>query len=109
MEEWPTINTDSLFCSSMQNRNFNHEKSTVVFDPHQLMIKRKKQIDDPLENVDVPIYDQNDIFELEEFCRKHNIFGFNFGKLNPKAALQMLKNKMGIIENNNNIKKILHG
>jgi hypothetical protein len=32
--------------------------------------------------------------------------GFNFGRMNPKSALQMLKNKMGIVEKVNN-KKML--
>jgi hypothetical protein len=33
--------------------------------------------------------------------------GFNFGKMNPKSALRMLKNKIGIVEKVNNKKMLL--
>jgi hypothetical protein len=49
-------------------------------------------------NADVQQYDVKDIQALEEFCQEYGIMGFNFGKMNPKSALRMLKGKMGIRE-----------
>lgn len=39
---------------------------------------------------------KNDMQILEEFCRAHNIVGFNCGNIPPLVALAMLKEKMGI-------------
>lgn len=76
------------------------------FDPYQLLMRRKQMQDNPH---DFPVmqYDLKDIHELEEFCRQYNILGFNCGKMNPKAALNMLKRKVGVINEHIPIKKIL--
>jgi hypothetical protein len=58
-------------------------------------------------NADVQKYDPKDIQALEEFCQQYGIMGFNFGRMNPKSALQMLKNKMGVVEKINNKKMLL--
>jgi hypothetical protein len=58
-------------------------------------------------NADVEQYDVKDIQALEEFCQQYGIMGFNFGKMNPKSALRMLKGKMGIVDEKVNNKKIL--
>lgn len=65
------------------------------FDPVALMAKRKQQQDNT-DNIPVVNYSENDINELESFCRKHGIIGFNCGRMHPKTALRMLKMKMGI-------------
>jgi hypothetical protein len=68
------------------------------FDPVELLLKRKKQRDD-LENGELPEvepYKDEDVKSLEDFCKKHGIGGFNFGRMNPKAALAMLKGQMGM-------------
>ena len=78
------------------------------FDPYQ-MLMRRKQMQDYSQNMPVVEYDPNDIQELEDFCAKHNILGFNFGKMGPKAALRMLKGKMGIVSEQKINKTILHG
>ena len=41
-------------------------------------------------------YNKSDVEELESFCKKYGILGVNFGRMNPRAVLQMLKSKMGI-------------
>ena len=67
------------------------------FDPHAMLVKRKQQID----NGDLPPVSQIDadaIYELQTFCQQHGIVGFNFGRMNPTAALKMLKARMGIKE-----------
>ena len=79
-----------------------------TFDPYQ-MLMRRKQSQDYFQDTPVVEYDPRDIEELEEFCSKHNILGFNFGKMGPKAALQMLKRKMGVVTEQKINKTILHG
>ncbi len=79
------------------------------FDPYQAMLRRNQSnVSDESGyiNAEVQQYDVKDIQALEEFCQQYGIMGFNFGKMNPKSALRMLKNKMGIVEKVNN-KKIL--
>jgi hypothetical protein len=54
-------------------------------------------------------YNSEDVKELEKFCNEHGILGVNFGKMNPRAALNMLKGKMGV-RNEPTIKKgMLYG
>jgi len=57
-------------------------------------------------------FDEKDVKELEDFCKKMGILGFNTS-LNPRDALKMLKCKMGIIQSKEHIneenKKILYG
>jgi hypothetical protein len=82
------------------------------FDPYSMLVKRKNQSENPQE-IPVMEYSEEDVMELESFCRKHGILGFNFGRMNPKSALRMLKSKMGIsIEDNvtsNKSKTLLKG
>ena len=80
------------------------------FDPYQAMLRRNQtNVSDESGyiNVDVQQYDVKDIQALEEFCQQYGIMGFNFGKMNPKSALRMLKGKMGIVDEKVNNKKIL--
>jgi hypothetical protein len=49
-------------------------------------------------------YDEADVKTLQEFCRKHNILGVDFGNQNPKAILAMLKGKMGIADTTQEVK-----
>lgn len=81
------------------------------FDIYNALVKRKKQGEDttlpPIQE-----FPQEDIEELESFCRKYGILGFNCGRMNPKAALRMLKSRMGVpIEEArpSNIKSLLKG
>ena len=65
------------------------------FDIYNALVKRKKQGEDttlpPIQE-----FPQQDIEELESFCRKYGIIGFNCGRMNPKAELRMLKSRMGV-------------
>lgn len=67
------------------------------FDPYQMLLRRKQQQEEDPQSFPVIQYDKNDIKELEEFCKQYNIIGFNCGKMGPKAALNVLKNKLGIV------------
>jgi len=92
MEQWPSIGSGMFGGMSMQR-----SPSTAVpdFDPVALMMKKKHQQENPQLSPTIE-YDPNDVYELEEFCRKHNILGFNCGRMNPKSALRMLKSKIGV-------------
>ena len=87
-------------------QQINPTVSTNGFDPYQAMLSRKKREEDS-QSFPTVEYNQNDIRELEEFCKQYNILGFNCGKMGPKAALNMLKNKLGIITEKIDNKKIL--
>ena len=65
------------------------------FDPYQMLLKRKAKGEDT-QMPPIVDYDPNDVYELEQFCQKHNIIGFNCGRMNPKAALNMLRRKIGV-------------
>jgi hypothetical protein len=70
-----------------------------TFDPYQLLVNKKE----------MSHTNEDDIYNLQEFCRTHGIFGFNLGNIDPKVALKLLKSQMGIQENpsNQNSKKNL--
>ena len=89
------------------------EFQTSLNDPiFQSLVRRKKQGED---TTLPPIHEfpEKDILELEEFCKSHGIIGFNCGRMNPKAALQMLKSRLGVVSHhevtNSQIKQILKG
>jgi len=65
------------------------------FDPYQMLLKRKAAGEDTQASPMMD-YDPTDVYELQQFCQKHNIIGFNFGRMNPKAALSMLRRKIGV-------------
>lgn len=44
------------------------------------------------------IWPEKDIKALEDFCKKHGIVGYNCGRMNPIAALALLKQKLGIVD-----------
>ena len=110
MNEWPTVPMGNLQ-SMMVMRQQNVPVSSInSFDPYQAMLRRKQSNvsdDSGYINAEVQQYDHKDIQALEEFCQQYGIMGFNFGRMNPKSALQMLKNKMGIVEKINNKKMLL--
>lgn len=94
---WPTIGSQHLLMKQMQQQSFNIAAPNE-FDPYQALLKRKKQQDSgelpPIKDIN-----PDDLYELQQFCQTHGIVGFNFGRMNPKTALQMLKSRMGIREN----------
>ena len=109
MNEWPTVGMDNLQAMMVMRQQSAPVPSINAFDPYEAMLRRKQSnVSDESGyiNAEITQYDPKDIQALEEFCQQYGIMGFNFGKMNPKSALQMLKNKMGIVEKLNN-KKIL--
>lgn len=74
------------------------------FDPYQMLLKRKQCQDDPTFIPKIE-HNQEDVKELEEFCTKYGILGLNFKNMNPKAILNMLKSKMGVLDTESILKK----
>jgi len=110
MNEWPTVPMGNLQAMMVMRQQSAPISSINSFDPYQAMLRRKQSNvsdDSGYINADVQQYDPKDIQALEEFCQQYGIMGFNFGRMNPKSALQMLKNKMGIVEKINNKKMLL--
>ena len=112
MSEWPTIGMGNLQAMMVMRQQSAPVSSINGFDPYQAMLRRKQSnVSDESEyiNAEVPQYDPKDIQELEEFCQQYGIMGFNFGKMNPKAALRMLKGRMGVQEEKTLPKTMLFG
>jgi len=110
MNEWPTLPMGNLQAMMVMRQQSAPVSSISSFDPYQAMLRRKQSNvsdDNGYINAEVEQYDSKDIEALEEFCQQYGIMGFNFGKMNPKSALRMLKNKMGIVEKVNNKKMLL--
>lgn len=110
MDDCPTIGMGNLQAMMVMRQQSAPTPSINAFDPYQAMLRRKQsnmQNDTGYINAEVQQYDPKDIQALEEFCQQYGILGFNFGKMNPRSALQMLKNKMGIVEKVNNKKMLL--
>ena len=110
MNEWPSIGMDNLQAMMVMRQQSAPTPSINGFDPYQAMLRRKQSnVSDESGyiNAEVQQYDVKDIQALEEFCQQYGIIGFNFGKMNPKSALRMLKNKMGIVEKVGNKKMLL--
>jgi len=103
----PMGNLQAMMVMRQQNAPVSSINS---FDPYQAMLRRKQSNvsnEGGYINAEVEQYDPKDIQALEEFCQQYGIMGFNFGKMNPKSALKMLKGKMGIIDEKVSNKKML--
>lgn len=95
-ESWPMLNTSML-------RPSGKAKDEVSLSDITNMLKNRSSEPATME------YNSEDVKELEKFCNEHGILGVNFGKMNPRAALNMLKGKIGV-RNEPTIKKgMLYG
>ena len=111
MNEWPTVPMGNLQAMMVMRQQSAPTPSINGFDPYQAMLRRKQSnVSDESGyiNTEVQQYDPRDVQELEEFCQQYGIMGFNFGKMNPKAALSMLKKKVGVVSEHKSNKIILH-
>ncbi len=77
------------------------------FDPYKILLQRKQNQENPSISPTIS-FDVDDVKELEEFCKSNGILGVNFKNMNPKAVLNMLKNKMGVKEEKSS-KQVLNG
>jgi hypothetical protein len=111
MNEWPNVPMGNLQAMMVMRQQSAPTPSINGFDPYQAMLRRKQSnVSDEIGyiNTEVQQYDPRDVQELEEFCQQYGIMGFNFGKMNPKAALSMLKKKVGVVSEHKSNKIILH-
>ena len=95
-ESWNTMNL------SMLRPNGKGKDEVSLNDINNLL---KKKSEEPA----ISDYDENDVKALEKFCNEHGILGVNFGRMNPKAALNMLKGRMGYKEQSVSRKEVLYG
>lgn len=112
MSDWPTIDMGNLQAMMVMRQHNAPVPASNGFDPYQAMLRRKKpSIQDESGYINTPVqeYDAKDIQELEEFCTKYGVVGFNFGTMNPKAALRMLKGRMGVREEKTTPRTMLFG
>ena len=112
MDEWPTIGMGNLQAMMVMRQQSAPVPASNGFDPYQAMLRRKQsniQDETGYINTQVQEYNPKDIQELEEFCTKYGVVGFNFGTMNPKAALRMLKSRMGVKEEKVTPKTMLFG
>lgn len=105
MNDFETINVPdmtSILAQRIMAKKSNTESAFPTgnsIDPYQMMLS-KKNGDIPQEILDIrQEWPSEDISTLESFCRKNGIIGFNCGKMNPKAALALLKKQVGNFEN----------
>lgn len=87
------------FNAVLQKRLVPTQQDLPGFDPHQLMVKKHKvetgevAPDTTISSVQWP---EKDMEVLNDFCKQHNIMGFNCGRMSPISALAFLKNKIGL-------------
>lgn len=96
-ESWNTMTLNTSMMSSLTNR----PKDEVSMNDINALLRgrsyaTKKEDEKPIDmNPTIPEYNEEDMKELEEYCKKRGIVGVNFGNRNPRAVLEMLKGRMG--------------
>ena len=75
--------------------NINPPPGTV--DPYKLMLQRKREINNPgeIDPNTIQKWPDESVKELQDYCSKMGIVGFNSGKLHPSIALKHLKQQVG--------------
>lgn len=98
-ESYPEMPVD--FSTFVKNKMETKQavQNGTTFDPHKLMVNKKKIEDGETVDLPEPIkWPEKDMKALNDFCEKYGILGFNCGRMSPIAALAFLKNKMGIAD-----------
>ena len=63
-------------------------------DPYEVMVKRKNGETAPIDSTTIHKWPEEDVKELEDYCRRNGIVGFA-SRMNPKLALMQLKRQVG--------------
>lgn len=63
-------------------------------DPYQLMVQRKKGEIKEVDPATVQKWPEEDVKELEDYCKRMGVMGFA-SRMNPKLALMQLKRQLG--------------
>lgn len=98
MEDFESINSrmpdlQTALMARVASRTGESAVPNGTVDPYQVMLNRKKGIEPELPPTQT--HAPETIKKLEDYCRKMGIIGFNYGRMNPLVALQMLKQQMG--------------
>ncbi len=80
--------TDEQLSSLLRGKKFSPPQGSVYDRPYDVKVPVK--IDQHVWN---ETDNQEDIEELEAFCKKSGIIGVNFGKMSPRQVLNMLKGR----------------
>jgi hypothetical protein len=62
-------------------------------DPYQMMLQRKRG-ETPIDPATIQQWPDEDVMELEYYCKRNGIVGVS-SKMNPKLALMQLKRQVG--------------
>lgn len=106
-EHWSTMNYPTMPTG--------HSNDSVSSDAINSLLRGRnfgmsKMDEKPFEmNPPIPEYNEDDMRELQEYCKKRGIIGVNFAGRNPKAVLQMLKARMGERSESISKKGMLYG
>lgn len=65
-------------------------------DPYKIMLQRKQGITPDASTLQtIPAWPEEQVKKLQDYCTKMGIVGFSAGRMNPLAALAMLKKQFG--------------
>lgn len=69
-----------------------------TYDPYQLLIQKQRgeSIPAEIDKSTIQTWPDESIKALQDYCNKMGIIGFSSGKMNPIAALSMLKQQYGV-------------
>jgi hypothetical protein len=101
-EEYESLNSKIPdFASALVNRISQKTTTTAIannsstFDPYQAMLKKKNDDVSPIDPAQVQQWPDEDMKNLQDYCQKMGIVGFNSGRMHPLLALRMLKQQVG--------------
>ena len=93
-EEFPTLpGFDNLLQQRIAQKNPPLPPPGTA-DPYNLMLQRKKGEIKEIDPVTIQKWPEEDVKELEDYCRRNGIVGFA-SRMNPKLALMQLKRQVG--------------
>jgi hypothetical protein len=95
-EEFSTMpNMDMLLAQRIADKTGAQTKSEGGFDPYKSLLKKKTEEMTPIDPETIQKWPEEQTKELETYCQKVGIVGFNSGKMPPIVALAMLKRQFG--------------
>jgi hypothetical protein len=64
-------------------------------DPYKIMLKRKQDEIGEVDPNTIQKWPDDSVKKLQDYCNKMGIYGYNSGRMNPLAALALLKKQFG--------------
>lgn len=78
-----------------RNASTNPATPKSGFDPYQTMVNKKSSETTEVDPATIQRWPEESVKQLEDYCKKVGIVGFNAGRMHPIAALAMLKKQFG--------------